>query len=91
MSALTYRVVLIADQHDPSELVEKLIQAGLKPSDIHLSRDQASPELVARGVHFDVPSGVLSVQSLAQGQTPKRSSCGNCTCTTCWPADVRVP
>lgn len=63
MSISVYRIVLIADQYDPTELIDALILAGVKPDDIHISSNQVSSELMRRNIHFDVPSGVIDVKS----------------------------
>jgi hypothetical protein len=72
-----YRVVIIADAYDPDKLVERLLGSGIRAEDVHLSHDRCSRALIDRGVRFDVPCGVLRVESMVpcEEHIQKRAEC----------------
>lgn len=58
-----YRVVVLADDYRPEQIVEALLAAGIRPAHVHVSHDQYVPALAAQGVRFDVPCGQIRVES----------------------------
>lgn len=63
-----YRVVIIADAYDPETLVQQLVAAGIRPRDVHVSHDRHNDALARDGVRYDVPCGVIRVESFVPCQ-----------------------
>lgn len=62
------RLVVVADQHDLSDLTTALIKAGVKAEEIYVSKDCATPHLRAQGVNVDLPVGRIQVTSYIMGR-----------------------
>ncbi|MBT3230381.1 hypothetical protein HN358_01165 [Candidatus Uhrbacteria bacterium] len=62
------RLVIVADGHDLTKIINVLESIGIKPSQVHVSVDQCSDILIDRGVAFDIPKGQVYVRR----STPRR-------------------
>ncbi len=60
---MTKRMVVIADGCDLSLLAQALINAGVKPDNIHITRNCQTVALLRMGVTLDLPDGRLVVSS----------------------------
>ena len=65
------RVVVVADGHDLSQIVDVLESIGISPSCVHASRDLKNSELEVRGVVFDLAAGPLYVKKADSEHTSK--------------------
>ncbi len=66
------RVVIVADEYNLGKLTEALIEFGVKGSDIHISCDCVSLELLRKGASCDVPTGSLLISSYKPEATSSR-------------------
>lgn len=69
-------MVIVADNHELDRLIAALLQAGVKATEIYVSKDAATPELIKSGVKCDLYPGRLHLTKPGDGTRDLRNSNG---------------